>query len=418
MCCLKPDSGCAAGGIMQVSSGYKTITSIQIANALAAERSGTIDQYGLRTYFACLVLVAIREAAGRQRRKRREKPREEACYRVNELERLTGLSAGRIRRALRKLDQAGLVGFTEGDIHIEREALPGSEELQTLLSCRRSPRRPIPVPRSVLRFMARTGNGCLMKTMLAYVVRGLSLSRQGGEVSSKGTVKASWISTTFAISQRSVKYAQARLQQWEWVSKDTKSVQRKLNRDGAYFVINLEWRSKFRMEKPIVIPHKQPPVFAPPPQENCTSIAPPIENRKTSPRRDQYQNAHEREAEVAGVYEKSKGEEPSLHNIQRHDLFQFLRLEQLYFEAVDRGWVDRSEATALNFIAAAVKAREEGDDPPRLFVAIVRRGLWHHLNQAHEDRARAALNHYRAENSDCFRLRDTDVAEDDGSMAA
>lgn len=411
---------------MQEVSGYKTITPLQFANALAAQRSGAIDLSGLRIYFACFALVAIREAAGRRRRKRRETQRGAACYRMKELERLTGLSAARTRRGLRKLDRSGLVRFTEGEIHFEHDTLPGSEELQTLLSCRRSPRRPIPVPRAVLRLLARTENGCLLKTILAYVVRGLSLSRRGGDVSAKGTIKASWISTSFAISHRSVKYAQARLQQWKWVSKDTKSFQRKLNRDGAYFVINLDWKSDISPEKEklIVIPHKPTLSFAPPPAENCMTFAPPIENRKTSDE-SKNQNAQMPEPQRHGVFNSKAGEEtkadlpsPDLNHIRSEDFHQFSRLECLYFEALERGWVDRSEATALNFIAAAVKAREEGKDPARLFISIVRRGLWQHINHGHEERARAVLNRFREENPDRFRASALRVPRKQGDSLA
>src|SRR5688572_11297624 len=134
---------------MQIQSRYKTITPIQLANVLAAECAGAIDRYGLRIYFACFALVAIRETAARYRRKRRETPREINRYRQDELQRLTKLDAPRVRRALRQLDQVNLIQFAEREIVIAREALAGSETLLESLSCRRSPKRPIPVPRAV-----------------------------------------------------------------------------------------------------------------------------------------------------------------------------------------------------------------------------------------------------------------------------
>lgn len=416
---------------MLIHSGYKTITPIQLANGLSAFQAGAIDRQGLRVYFACFALVAIREAAIRYRRKRGESIREAKHYRLNELERLTRLDTAQVRRALRRLHGAGLVEFTEGEIIIATETLAGSEALQEPLAGRRSPRRPIPVPRSVLRFLAQSRNEALLKTMLAYLARGLSIARQTGDICGKGTVKASWIAETFGLSRRAVKYAQAELRALGWISKDTQSFQRKLNRDGAYFVINLAWT--FRREKgchnssqkEAVIVNRDNPSssFALPRSEIMPVFAPPIEDQETSIELDQYRKTQVPEPRVTGVCGEGKGNstlpEPSLRTIRREDLYHFSRLESLYFEALEWGWVNSSEAMALNFIAAAVKAREEGDDPARLFVSLVRRGLWHHINQGHEERARAALNRYREESPERFRPRPfRGSRKSDGSLAA
>ena len=92
-----------------------------------------------------------------------------------------------------------------------------------------------------------------------------------------------------------------------------------------------------------------------------------------------------------------------LTNLRTEDFYQFSRLEALYFQAIERAWIKPSEASALDFIAAAVRAREVGRDAARVFVVIVRRGLWHHITQAQEDRARIALVRFRAEDPGRFR---------------
>jgi hypothetical protein len=116
-----------------------------------------------------------------------------------------------IKPALRRLQRAGLITFSEGEMVITTEPLPGSEEPLEALRCGRSPRRPIPVPRAVLRFLAGNGRAALTKTILAYVVRGLSLCRVQGTVTSKGTVKISWIADTFGLSERAARYGRAEL---------------------------------------------------------------------------------------------------------------------------------------------------------------------------------------------------------------
>ena len=62
-----------------------------------------------------------------------------------------------------------------------------------------------------------------------------------------------------------------------------------------------------------------------------------------------------------------------------------------------------SEANALNFVAAAVRAREVGHDPARLFVNLVRQSLGQHITQAQEERARLALVRFRERRPEGFR---------------
>ena len=159
----------------------------------------------------------------------------------------------------------------EGEINITKEPLRGSKELLEELSCRRSPKRPIPVPRSMLRFLAENPKPALTKTIIGYVVRGLSISRDG-VITGKGTVKVSWIADTFDLSERAVRYARRELVEIGWISRDTGSHQLKLNRDGAYFVINPAWTFVNRK--------KEEESFAPPPVQTCTAFAPLIKTRK------------------------------------------------------------------------------------------------------------------------------------------
>ena len=211
-----------------------------------------------------------------------------------------------------------------------------------------------------------------------------------------------------------------------WITKDTLSRQRKLNRDGAYFVIDLEWRlpreegevtpdqTTLRPVEPMPVVNgdKTTAEFAPPVIETAPVFAPPIENRETSIERNQDRKTHATEPFVAGVCRqegegiqaKETASPPTLSRIVVDDLRRFSRLETLYFEAIDRGWLRGSEAMALNFVAAAVRAREVGHDPARLFVSLVQRGLWPHITQAQEEYARRALQRWREDHPDDFRV--------------
>lgn len=397
-----------------MSTGYKTITPIQLANVLWALQQGQISPHAGRVYWAAFVLVAVREAAARTRCQRREKPREFHRYRERELERLTTLDSAAVRRALRGLERAGLVAFAEGEIDLRREPMPGSETLLDEMRGGRSERRPIPVPRTVLRFLARERKPALANVMVGYLARGLSIARRTGELSGKGTVKASWLAAHLGLSPRAVKYAQSQLQAMGWITKDTLSRQRKLNRDGAYFWIDLDWSTSQGQGEAVPVVHvdKTTAEFASPVVETAPDFAPPREDRETSIERNQDQNTHETEPLVSGVcVQEGEGattneaaRPPVLRQIVIDDLRRFSRLEALYFEAIDRGWLRGSEAMALNFVAAAVRAREIGHDPARLFVNLVQRGLWPHITQAQEEYARRALQRWREDHPDGFRV--------------
>jgi len=402
-----------------MQSGYKTITPIQLANALSVLHRGAMTHDCLRIYLACFTMVAIREAAARHASKRRRPAQTIPRFKWNELERLTALGGAKVRRALRALQRNGLIQFAEHRIEITETPLPGSEELLDALACGRSPLRPIPIPRSMLRFLAQNKKSSLTLTAIGYLVRGLSLSRTG-KISGKGTAKASWIADTLGLSERAVRYARVELIRLGWFERDTGSFQRKLNRDGAYFSLNLDWgfaRKNPRSvsaamalvvnrPEPHVNPDKDVSNFAPLPSENCTIFAPPYKDRKTS-YESKNQKAQGAEAPCAGVCLKGVGEEMSaatLNQIRREDFYRLSRLEELYFQAIERGWVKPCEASALNFVSAAVRAREVGQDPARVFVTLVRRRLWHHITQAQEDHARAGLMVYRNADHNRFRF--------------
>jgi len=74
------------------------------------------------------------------------------------------------------------------------------------------------------------------------------------------------------------------------------------------------------------------------------------------------------------------------------DLREPQRLDCLYREAVRSGIVRESPASRLQWFAAAEHATEAAErNPCGLFVAVYRRGLWHHITQAQEDLARMKL---------------------------
>jgi len=373
-----------------IQGGYKTVTPVQIANCFGALNQDAISYRAVRVYFACLSLVATREAAKRDAVKKGRKPCGEARYRVAELCAVTGLKAQAVKRELRSLKKAGLLSWSEKLLVVKCDSLPGNDGLLQSLSGQRSPLRPIPVPRAVLRFVARSTKGALGKTVMAYVVRGLSIDRKDASLRSAGTVKASWIADVFRLSLRSVKGARKELIDCGLITKDTGSFQRKLNRDGAYFQVNLAWHEG-KGETLKISPRglQKRPDFAPPYEYKKTSYE--FKNQKTE----------SRALRVPGVCKQKNRGEATIRDIKAQDLKNFMSLKALFFQAVRNNWVQGSESNFLNWIAAAVRANTvPARDPVRVFVAIVRRSQWHLITQAQEERARAAIRHSRERDSE------------------
>lgn len=368
---------------MHSQDGYKLIGAEQLLGALSALNANQITFRAFRAYIGCFELLAIREAAERSKPGTGKKPqrrflRSEVSALVDE----TG--EGRVSRELSSLRAVGLLTFAESAIDITAES--GTNELLPLLGSRGG-KRLIPVPRQVLKFLAGCTRPALAKTVIAYLLRGLSLERSGN-MRSAGTVKISWICALCRISERAARSARAELIRLGWITKDTGSYQRKLNRDGAYFVINPAWRRAFKRSAPLGA-------------QKCIGSAPPKEKQETpygsknqkAPHAEH--SAPEIEAGVCKANDKKRLGVPSLQRIQPDDLRRLSRLRVLYAQAIAAKWLSHSEANLRNFVAAAARATRVDGDAVRIFVGIVRRGLWHHLATDDENRAMIAMRRER-----------------------
>jgi hypothetical protein len=335
--------------------------------------------------------MAIRDAAERSGPKKKGRVGTRIHYNVNELAELLDASSEVVCRGLRKLKKVGLLSFSSQGITLSEVPLPSSSKILSLLTEKRSRTRLIPIPRKLLLYLSRCTKRSVLISALAYCIRGLSLSPKDRTIKNKGSVKASWIAEVFNLSLRAVKGARRELIAMGWISKDIGSFQRKLNRDGAYFEINLSWGREERRDS-------SPTEFAPPSPKNTPEFAPPKERLKT-PYGSKYQETS------SSVFTKEK--EPSLKSITREDLESITRTEALYQKAVRAGWLVPSEANALNWIGAAIRAKTvKGGDSVRIFVTIVRKKLWHFITQEQEDRAIAALKRHRGKAPNLFRLEE------------
>lgn len=86
---------------------------------------------------------------------------------------------------------------------------------------------------------------------------------------------------------------------------------------------------------------------------------------------------------------------PTLRDVTLADLSDVSRLLALHQQVIARGWLRGGEAAQLTVVAAAVHARRVGQEPCRLFVALLRDQRWEVITQEDEDQARTLLRGHR-----------------------
>lgn len=376
---------------MYPEGGYRFITAGELVGALNASNCGAITFAGLKAYLGCVELLARREGA---RSARKRGARFQPCFTISELASLLRFSRRSTQEALLTLEKVGLLTFSE-----KRIELTPAEDCQAELLGGRSAKRRVPLPRRLIRFLCRSRKASLVKTVIAYLLRGLSITREG-DMKAVGTIKVSWICRLCGLSERAVRLSRAELIRLGWISRDEGSTQLKLNRDGAYFRINLSWEGEGRGLNEVAPREAKSPVsFAPPEKKQGSPIG--SKNQELdSEAAEQLAVCAERQEKIealssgvcaANERKRTTEMKPTLKNVRPDDLRRVSRLKELFTQAVKAGWLPGGEASLQNFVAAAVRATRVKGDSVRIFIGIVRRGLWHHIAKEDEDRARMAL---------------------------
>lgn len=132
---------------------------------------------------------------------------------------------------------------------------------------------------------------------------------------------------------------------------------------------------------------------APPMPQKAGENVPPYKDSKTlSDLKDQRTTTY-----GSGLLQKDPTE-PNLKNIKLDDLKSLPRLESLYFQSVEAGWIVRSEANVQFFVACAVRSRYSKGihDPVRAFVWLVKQQKRLYITHEYEAYALKHLRAYRA----------------------
>lgn len=375
--------------IRTIDGGYSLLTATQVAKVLSALINNQISFYAFRTYCACLEMREMRKAFYTSQPKHTVQGRY-ARYSAEEIRQLLGARSTRlIASAVRALEEQGLLSVKEKSMQIPQSTSPEVQELLEACHLGRTPNRKIPIPRRMLRFLARCTQISVAKTLLFYCLRGLSLKR-GGMIQAKGTMKSSLLARLGRCSLRAITAARKTLISLGFITPDETRCQRKLNRTGVFFAINLQWKPKVISTDGKSLMCTNP---APPSPTQCSNPAPPIKKFRTS---NEGRNQKLCSRTASGVSLKQKRDAPSLSQVVPQDLCDLSRLQQLYQQAVQRKWVKRGEASWMAWVAAAVRARRIGEQKGvRLFVAIIRQNLYSHISHAEENEARRLIHEHR-----------------------
>lgn len=358
------------------AGGFVFISGTALLSIWWAYRQGIVTLRDLRVWLACFELTARRcqMECGRAAR-----------YTVAELQQLTDSSSETtLRRSIGRLRQAGYLSWSESQVEAGMPS-PGlyddAGDIETFLGQVPNHRRKIPVPRRILRMLAKDGSKVMVATVFGHLLRCLYYRQRACRPS--GTCKASWIAETFGVDLRNVKAARKALVASGLLTLEPRS-QLFLNRYGSLVTVNLAWKD----DPPSVL---QSP---PPARHNGHGLPPPNKNTELL----RIKNQKPRPAAAGVCTTRLKLGPPDLRHVVPADLADPARLAVLHEQARKASFLSGTEADRLSFYASAEHAKAVGStNIPGLFAAAVRRRLWSFVTQADENRAMEILRRYEYE---------------------
>jgi hypothetical protein len=341
-----------------------------------AYKRGLVEFRDFRCWLASHELVAQRCCMEKGRVPR---------YRLEEFDALVGGVGGEhCRASVRRLQAVGLLAWSERHVNlsVSLDSVRTTEpvDLQAKVESVTNHRRKIPVPRRLLRHLAASTRPVFVATALGHLLRCMYYRK--GRCEPEGLCKASWIAGVFEVDERNVKAARQELIATEVLFRQPAS-QYRLNRWGVPIRFNLQWREP-RATRPL-----------PPRTPESTTQTPPLRETGIS---SFGRSENQKPARRASGVRKRTGRGLSLARVERSDLIDPARIAVLHAEAVKRSWCSGAEAARLKFFAAAAHAVRCGrKNPPGLFVAVIRGGLWHHASFQDEEVARRLLSGTRSD---------------------
>lgn len=388
-----------------IAGRFRHVTPTQLVMAWWSYQEGHLSRLDLRVWFALHEVAERRWVCSKD-----EEPR----YRIAEIRQLVGGGGGGgkdpeklLRAALVHLENLGLASW---DPHAIRFATSPDQlaatDLDNLYEMLRSIpvlRRKIPVPRRLVRALAAGFGKGATATILGHLLTTLYAHRERGSYRVDGRCKASWIATTFGVSERAVRDARTRLVELGWLE-ILDAPQWQLNKWGAHTRIHVGWTlakdGRDGKER------RQPGgKSAPPKLRSVRKSAPPCLKPDALPDRKRKKNQTPAPARrpgpkpsgvsISARKKKSGGNRPpSVVNIQPHDLESFERTTGLYRDASARSLIEDSEHGEFQFFCLVERARARAHDPCRMLAWLLREKRFDYITQADEDAALDRIKRY------------------------
>lgn len=411
--------------------GFQFISVVHLCAVWTAYNNQRIHLSDIRFWCAAQEMVARRcqLPAGKQ-----------PMYRQDEWQSLTGREGG-ITAAIARLQTAGLLTREMTALTFPSPIIETNTPLDTMLAQIPNHHRRIPVPRRLLRFLAKSGSRVLLATIFGHLFR--CLYYRQGQCRAEGFCKASWIADVFGVSPRAVKTARQRLEALGFLQR-TETPHWARNRYGQKMTINLQWDGILGVPSGAHTPAHE---IAPPSASFSNEIAPPDSHRKLLTEQKHQNPALGRPTGVLSTLFVQAQEclrngttlleepapsggisaitttphaqsspvsvqppslpPPRLQHVLVPDLRDIKRLLLLYTQAVQVQMVDSSEADRLNFVALAQHVlRFQPQNPGGLFLQLLRQRRFAFITQEEEDIARRRLLAYVYPDTHEVRLAD------------
>jgi len=386
---------CTSEKVGKIAGGFVLVNVAGLVTAWRACQARPLGTGDFRAWLACRELEARRCGLVEGR---------VATYGVAELARLLGVSRKRARASVRRIEDAGLIEWSDSAIGFPDPPDDRAEDLDDTIG---GGRGSVAIPRRMLRFLADGARPATIAAVLGLLLRCLSRRRSGWD--GRGRCKASWIARTFGVSLRQVKAARRELIELGWIEAED-SGQWALNRWGRAFRIDLGWSGPGATSAP------------PPTDPGSTSTPPDLQTGNPSGRLENQEPGRG----PSGFSSKGQGGEdrtpttqrdpvpvmliaaqaspglcsgltaplpaPGLADVRVDDLKDTGRLLDLHQQAVARKSINAGEGDRLRFVAATEHALMIGDrNPAGLFAWVVREACWRYITAEAEDRARQRL---------------------------
>ncbi len=369
------------GKATKPDGGFVFIPAMALISAWWAYKRRIIELGDLRVWLASHELVAERCTLQKGR---------VPAFRIEELVTLLRVRDNvRIERAVRRLQRVGLLTWSGSKIAFVKSPADmrvASDDLVVTIESVTNHRRKVPVPRRMLRFLATARKPAVIATLMGHFLR--CLYYRDRACSPSGLCKASWIASVFEVDVRNVKAARKQLEGQGLLIRH-QTDQWRLNRWGPSVEVNLAWAAPSLVKR-----RKSPP--RPP---DFSTVSPPPESNRELSSKEKTRNADA--PHRSGACMRREPDSVSLRDVRNEHLRDGRTLRVLYQQAVGEGLVSASESDELRFFAAAEHARVRGStNPPGLFVAVIRRGLWTYITQREEDAAQKRIQHERHDRGD------------------